>query len=301
MNRIRVWTSAVRARLAAKPRGIAAAIVLMALLLFSSAGAAAWVCYDLIGGLPSGKEIHGLGDMAQATTILDAHDVPAFTIFKEQRIEVPLDKVSPELVKAVVSIEDQRFFDHSGVDIVRIAAAALRNVRAGRKAEGGSTITQQLARQSFLTRDKTYRRKVKEAILAARIEVEFTKRQILELYLNKVYFGDGLYGAEAAARGFFGKTAAELTPAEGALLAGLVRAPSSTNPTVHPDRAIARRNLVLRLMLEHRLIERGDYDAALTAPLDLKDTLRHEETSGVHFKEQVRRELVERFGKNPPT
>ena len=103
--------------------------------------------------------------------------------------------MSPNLIKAVVSVEDQRFYDHNGVDFIRVAAAAVRNLQEGRRAEGGSTITQQLARQTFLSRDKTYRRKLKEVILAAHIEREYAKKEILELYLNKVYFGDGLYGA----------------------------------------------------------------------------------------------------------
>src|SRR3954467_3472255 len=217
----------------------------MALMLFATAGAGAWFSYDLIAGLPGAKEIHGLGDMAQATTIFDAHDVPVFTIFREQRIEVPLEKMSPDLIKAVVSVEDQRFYDHGGVDVIRIAAAALRNVRAGRRAEGGSTITQQLARQSFLTRDKTYRRKLKEAILAARIEREFTKQQILELYLNKVYFGDGLYGVEAASRGYFAKHANALTVDEAAFPPALIQSPSFNAPAVTPIRPLPRRNVVL--------------------------------------------------------
>src|SRR4029453_510142 len=135
------------------------------------------------------------------TTILDASDKPAFTIFKEQRLEIPIESVSPNLIKAVISIEDQRFYDHSGVDGIRMAAAVLRNIEPGRRAEGGSTITQQLARQSFLTRDKTYRRKLQEVILAAYIEKMYDKNEILEMYLNKVYFGGGLYGVGAAPRG----------------------------------------------------------------------------------------------------
>ena len=268
----------------------------MALMLFGGGAIAAWVCYDLISGLPGTKEIHGLGDMAQATTILDARDTPVFTIFKEQRIEVPLDKVSPDLVKAVVSVEDQRFFEHSGVDVIRIAAAALRNFRVGRRAEGGSTITQQLARQSFLTLDKTYRRKLKEAILAARIEREFSKDQILELYLNKVYFGDGLYGVEAASRGYFGKHANELSIAEAALLAGLIQSPSSYAPTVNLDRAIARRNVVLQAMLSNNVIDKARYDSARQAPVKLTNAIEMKESFGLYFKEQVRRELYERFG-----
>ena len=120
---------------------------------------------------------------------------------------MPLERMSPNLIKAVVSVEDQRFYDHSGVDFIRVGAAAIRNLQEGRRAEGGSTITQQLARQTFLSRDKTYRRKLKEVILAAHIEREYSKKEILEIYLNKVYLGDGFYGVEAASLGYFGKHA----------------------------------------------------------------------------------------------
>ena len=136
--------------------------------------------------------------MDQATAVYDGSDQLAFTIFKEQRIEVPLEQVSPNLVKAVIAIEDQQFYEHSGFNMIRIGFAALANLRHRRAAQGGSTITQQLARLSFLTPDKTIRRKIQELILARRIESSYTKAQILELYLNKVYFGDGLYGVEAA-------------------------------------------------------------------------------------------------------
>jgi len=296
MRRIRDWTLAARAWLEGKPRGIAAAIVLMALILFGSAGAFAWFCYDLTAGLPGKKEIHGLGDMAQSTTILDVRDSPVFTIFKEQRIEVPLERISPELVKAVVSVEDQRFFDHGGIDVIRVAAAAMRNVREGRRAQGGSTITQQLARQSFLTLDKTYRRKLKEAILAARIEREFTKPQILEMYLNKVYLGDGLYGVEAASRGYFNRHANELTLDQAALLAGLIQSPSSYAPTVNPDRATTRRNVVLQTMMASGAITSDQYERARQLPVRLTNGLEMKESFGLYYKEQVRRELVERFG-----
>ena len=130
------------------------------------------------------------------------------------------------LVQAILAIEDQRFYDHRGVDIVRVGGAALNNVLEGRLAQGGSTITQQLARQSFLTPDKTIRRKLTEIVVAARLERQYSKDEILAMYLNKVYFGDGLYGVEAASLGYFGKHASEVSVAEAALLAGLVKAPS---------------------------------------------------------------------------
>ena len=288
--------SSVRAWLAGKPRWLAGAMVLMTLGFVVAAGTTLWFAYDLTAGLPSKAQVRAGGEMAQSTTILDAHDTPAFTIFKEQRIEVPLDRVSPHLVKAVVSIEDQRFYDHSGIDFIRVAAAAVRNLQAGRRAEGGSTITQQLARLTFLNRDKTYRRKLKEVILAANIEREYSKKEILEMYLNKVYFGDGLYGVEAASRGYFAKHASELTIDEAALLAGLIQSPSSYAPTVNRDRAVARRNVVLQTMAAGGGLDQAHYAAAKQAPVVLANGLEMKETFGLYFKEQVRKELVERFG-----
>src|SRR5258708_990211 len=172
----------------------------------------------------------------------------------------------------------------------------MANVRRRRAAQGGSTITQQLARQSFLTPDKTMRRKLQELILAERIESAYSKGQILELYLNKVYFGGGLYGIEAAARGYFGKHASELTLPEGALLAGLVKSPSSYAPTVSMEKAVARRNVVLQAMLESGVIDRAAWQAARATKVALHDALRAGEPHGQYFKEQVRLELVERFG-----
>ena len=286
----------VRSAVTGRPRALVAVIAVLAAGLFLAAGWIAWFSYDLTAGLPDRTALRGLGDMAQATTILDAGDKPVSTIFKEQRIEVPLDRVSPNLVKAVVSVEDQRFYEHSGVDAVRVAAAVVRNVQAGRRAEGGSTITQQLARQSFLSRDKTFRRKLKEVILAAYIERMYNKNEILELYLNKVYFGDGLYGIEAASRGYFGKPASDLTVDEAALLAGLIQSPSSYAPTVNLDRAVARRNIVLQTMVGSGAIDVATADRAKQAPVKLVNGLDIKEDSGLYFKEAVRRELVDRFG-----
>src|SRR5689334_1612640 len=187
---------------------------------------------SILRAVPDREALRNIGTMAQATTILDANNQHAFTIFREQRVEVPLSRVSKRLVNAILAIEDQRFYDHSGIDVVRVAGAALNNVLEGRLAQGGSTLTQQLARQSFLTPDKTVRRKITEIFVAARLERQFTKDEILGMYLNKVYFGDGLYGVEAASLGYFGKHASDVSVAEAALLAGLVKAPSTYAPTV---------------------------------------------------------------------
>jgi penicillin-binding protein 1A len=279
-----------------RPRTLVTLVVVVSIISFFTAGLAAWFSYEVTAGLPDRNAISGLGDMAQATTIYDASDKPVFTIFKEQRIEIPLDRMSPNFIKAVISVEDQRFYEHSGVDAIRVAAAAVRNLEEGRRAEGGSTITQQLARQSFLTRDKTFRRKVKEIILAGYIEAQYTKQQILELYLNKVYFGDGLYGVEAASRGYFAKSAKDLDVPQAALLAGLIQSPSSYAPTVNLERALARRAVVLQTMIASGAITAEQAERAREAEVELKNGLEVKEIGGLYFKEQVRRELVERFG-----
>ncbi|MGB2716316.1 MAG: PBP1A family penicillin-binding protein [Vicinamibacterales bacterium] len=286
----------MRSLFANRPRFLVATTATISLIIVLAAGVVGWFTFDITAGLPDRQAISGLGDMAQSTTIYDIHDRPAFTIFKEQRIEVPLERISPNFIKAVISVEDQRFYDHSGVDAIRVGAAVLRNIEEGRRAEGGSTITQQLARQSFLTRDKTYRRKLKEVIVAAYIESLYDKKEILELYLNKVYFGDGLYGVEAASRGYFAKSASALTVDEGALLAGLIQSPSSYAPTVNLDRAIARRAVVLQTMVASGAIDQATAERARKAPVHLTNALEIKETSGLYFKEQVRRDLVERFG-----
>jgi len=282
--------------LAGRPRLLVAIVATLAMAVFAAAGWGVWFSYELTAGLPDRSALKTLGDMVQATTILDAADRPAFTIFKEQRLEIPIERMSPTLIKAVVSVEDQRFYEHSGIDGIRVAAAALKNLEQGRRAEGGSTITQQLARQSFLTRDKYYKRKLQEVILAAYIEKMYDKNEILEMYLNKVYFGGGLYGVEAASRGYFGKPCQELTLDEAALLAGLIQSPSSYAPSVNMDRAVARRAVVLQAMVSAGVIEQAAADRAKKLPVKLVNGLEIQESSGLYFKEQVRRELVERFG-----
>jgi 1A family penicillin-binding protein len=281
---------------AERPRVVERVLLGITLTLTATFIVSVWFIVGLRNGLPGPEALGRMGEMDQATAVFDGSDNLAFTIFKEQRIEVPLDQISPNLVQAVIAIEDQQFYEHSGFNMIRIGVAALTNLRLWRAAQGGSTITQQLARLSFLTPDKTLRRKIQELILARRIEGSYTKQQILELYLNKVYFGDGLYGVEAAARGYFGKSARDLSVAEGALLAGLVKSPSTYAPTVKMDRAVARRNVVLQAMHQTGAIDEAAWKAARAEKVILKDSLRAEEPWGLYFKEQVRQELVARFG-----
>ncbi len=260
-----------------------------------AAAAFVWVIVGLLSDMPTRDELRAFRVMPSATVLYDVADNAVFAIAKEHRIEVPLDQVAPYLIKAVIAVEDRRFFDHDGFDPIRIAGSALADLRAGEAAQGGSTITQQLARQS-VGRQKTLRRKVKELLFAAQLERHFTKNEILELYLNKVYFGDGLYGAEAASRGFFAKHASELTLPEAALLAGLLKAPSSYAPTVDAKKAESRQGVVLRAMLDAKSIKKADYDEAMQADVTIRDGLRSAEGFGQYYKAEVRRQLVERFG-----
>ncbi len=246
--------------------------------------------------LPDADAISRIGRMAQATTVFDREDHVAFTLYTEQRITTPLDQVSPNLVEAIVAVEDRRFYRHGALDVRRIAGAALADARHLEFVQGGSTITQQLAKLSFLTPDRTITRKVQEAMLALRLEHLYTKPQILELYLNKVFFGDGLYGAEAAARGYFDKHASELTLSEAALLAGLVKSPSTYAPTRNLALALARRDLVLRAMRDTGAIDQSEWERATKARIALRDGLGSRDPHGLYAKEEIRQEVVGLFG-----
>ncbi len=262
-------------------------------MLLVSAGA----CYvDLARGLPDDTAIRHIGDTAQSTIIFDANDRPASTLATQERIDVPLDRVSPNFVHALIAVEDQRFYSHGAVDPPRIAAAAFANLTRGRAAQGASTLTQQLARASFLTPRKTLRRKLQEVILAERIERQYTKAQILELYVNRVYFGSGLWGIEAASLGYFGKHASDLTIAEAATLAGLVQSPSTYAPTGDTAKALRRRRVVLQAMLDTHAIDRTTFDGASHEPLRLADAFSRRDPHGEYFFEEIRKSLVDRYG-----
>lgn len=182
---------------------------------------------------------------------------------------VPLDQISPWLIKAVVATEDRRFFAHPGVDPVGIARALWANLRAGGPVEGGSTISQQLAKNLYLTPERTLRRKLEEALLAFWLELRLSKEEILTLYLNRVYLGAGTYGVEAAAQRYFAKPARELTLAESALVAGLLKAPSRYAPTSDLQLARSRATTVLSLMAEQGLIDEDALIAARARPAKL--------------------------------
>jgi len=183
-------------------------------------------------------DLNKLEQMESASVILDRNGKIFGQIYVENRETVPYEQLSPDLINAVVAVEDAKFYQHHGYDLLGIIRAALKNVTAGHVRQGASTITQQLARNSFSLKERTFRRKLLEIFLAQRIEEQFGKQKIMELYLNRIYFGGGLYGAEAAARGYFGKSAHDMSLAECATLAGLVKSPNRLSPW--SDRANSR-------------------------------------------------------------
>ncbi len=264
-----------------------------------------FVAQSIVAELDNAAGLAELAPRPQATTVYDREGKPTFTFFVEQRIDVPLDRVSSHMIDAIIAVEDRRFFSHHGIDPVRITGAAWRNFRAGRIVEGGSTITQQLARAAQLSRVRTYERKIREIMLAAHLEQKYSKSQILEEYLNTVYLGEGYYGVEAASRGYFGKPASALEPHEAALLAALVRSPSADAPCVGPKRALSRRRLVLNLMRAQGRISEGQLQAALATSLPVRSHQKHGSgtvltvngvETGLYFQEEVRRQLVSLFG-----
>ncbi|MDX1386310.1 MAG: transglycosylase domain-containing protein, partial [bacterium] len=217
----------------------------------------------------------------------------------EARILTPVDKVPQKLIEAFVSSEDDRFFEHRGVDPYGIVRAFIRNLKAGQVVQGASTITQQVTKALLLSPERTYERKIKEAILATRIEKNLTKDQILYIYLNQIYFGNRAYGVAAAARNYFHKDLQDLNLAEMALIAGLAKAPSLFNPVVNPIRAKQRMSYVLDRMAEEGYVTRKEAEAAKKAKLHVYKAKTDKEFNYQYapfFVEEVRRELVKKYG-----
>ncbi len=215
-------------------------------------------------------DLRKLEEIESASVVYDRYGEVYGKIFIQNREQVSLDQISPNLVNAVISAEDNRFYEHSGVDLWGIFRAAFKNTQAGRIRQGASTLTQQLARNAFDLRDRTYDRKILEVFLAMRIDKALPKNKILELYLNRVYFGGGLYGAEAAARGYFGKSAKDLTIGESAMLAGLLKSPNNLSPWRSQEAAVNERDFVLGRMFENRKITEQQAKEEASKPLDIR-------------------------------
>ena len=215
---------------------------------------------------------------------------------EQRRVPVKLENIPEKLIQAVLATEDSRFYEHHGLDPIGIARALMVTINKGGTSQGASTITQQLARNFFLTSEKTFTRKAKEAILAIEIENALNKQEILELYLNKIYLGYRSYGVAAAAKTYFGKELNQLTLSEMAVIAGLPKAPSTMNPLSSPKRALERRNVVLWRMLDQKYITQQEYDAALKEPIVASYHGAKLDFRADYVTEMVRQEMVKRFG-----
>jgi len=217
----------------------------------------------------------------------------------EKRMFVPISAIPKRLQQAFLSAEDRNFYEHPGVDIIGVGRAVvtnLSNLGSGRSLVGGSTITQQVVKNFLLTHEKSFERKIKEAILAFRITKSFSKKKILELYLNEIYLGGGSYGVAAAALNYFNRSVDELSIAESAFLAGLPKAPSHYNPRRNYERAKIRRDWVIRRMHEDGYITAEEADLAIRTPISLRDRDEAGMADAMHFAEEVRRKIVREYG-----
>ncbi len=256
--------------------------------------AALWAFAILPRSLPSVTALETF-EPSRGTKVFDESDELITEFHVERRIFVPLAQIPKALRDAVVATEDSRFYSHFGVDPMGIARAVYQNFRHGRIVEGGSTITQQLAKVLFLTPDKSLDRKLKEAVLAVELERRYSKDRILEMYLNHIYFGHGAFGVEAAARTYFGKGVGELNLSECALLAGLPKAPATYSPFDRTEAAKRRRGIVLARMVEAGLLKREDAKRASTARLDLVPPERRR-TTGQYYLDYVQHLLEQQYG-----
>ena len=270
---------------------LAAALSVVAVV---AAGAA--VYWSFVRDLPA---LETLADYQPAltSTVLDRHGTPIGEFYEFRRRLTPLAEVPPVVIQAFLATEDKSFYAHSGVDYLSIVRAAWANLRGGETLQGGSTITQQTVKQLLLSPERTYRRKIREMLLARRIEQRCSKDEILFLYLNEIYFGSGAYGVGEAARTYFGKPVQELDVGEAALLAGLPKAPGRNSPYVDPVRAEERRRHVLDRMRAEGFIDDEVWRTATAHPPALRGVReRPAFEASSYFTEGVRRTLVERLG-----
>ncbi|HWW15779.1 MAG TPA: PBP1A family penicillin-binding protein [Candidatus Dormibacteraeota bacterium] len=270
--------------------------VLFGLLVLVSAlvGATAGLLLVYTTDLPQVEALEAYRP-SSITELYDDHGRVIGSFALQRRVVAGYDDFAPVLRDALVSIEDKDFYRHSGINFWRIVGAAYRDIQSGGKVQGASTLTMQLARNLFLSPDRSFHRKVQEAMLAIQIERRFTKPQIFALYANQIFLGHGVYGFEAASEFYFSKPAKNLTLAEAALLAGLPKGPGIYSPINHPDRAMKRRNLVVNAMLEDGKITAAQAADARSAPVVLH--LQHDPNSlAPYFVEEIRRYLENKYG-----
>jgi len=248
-------------------------------------------------------------DLPKITSLTDYHPSIITTVYsddnrkiaefyKERRIVVPLSKIPRQLQQAFIAAEDSRFYKHQGIDLLSIFRALIKNIEAGTIVQGGSTITQQVTKSFLLSPERSYERKIKEAILAYRIDKTFSKEEILYLYLNQIYLGHGAYGVEAAAENYFGKTVTDLNLAECAILAGLPQAPSRYSPFRFPERAKQRQIYVLNRMLAEGFINNTEVTQAIDVKMDIKPRRNWYIEKVPIYTEHIRRYVEKKYGKD---
>ncbi len=270
-------------------------LVLAAVILCFVGGTATGLAVlAAFGDFPSIESIQAYRPSV-TSKIYDRHNRLVGEIFQEKRTLVPYDRIPKHLVNAFVAAEDANFFSHKGVDFSAIARAALKDILSVKFAQGGSTITQQTVKQLFLSSEKSIRRKLKEVILAYRIEKKLSKEEILYLYLNQIYLGDGAYGVEAASRSYFGKGVSEVNLAEAAMLASLPKAPNRYSPRINPELSKQRQRYVLRRMVEAGFLPKKAADHAFLEKITLAppSTFR---SKAAYFLEYIRVYLAEKYG-----
>ncbi len=270
-------------------------LIVFFICLVTGVGAALGLYNWAASDLPGFKDITDYNPPLVTTVYAKDNQVLGY-FYKEKRFLVTLDQMSPWLPKAFLAAEDASFYEHDGVDLTAISRAFIANMKAGRTKQGGSTITQQIIKRLLLSPEKSYKRKLKEAILAYRLENYLTKEEILTIYLNQIFLGAHAYGVEAAARTYFAKHAKELTLAESAMIAGLPQAPSRYNPYRNLDLAKQRQHYVLQQLQALGWITQAQYDAALAEEIDLKSMDDPSWKVGAYYLEEVRRWLIDKFG-----
>lgn len=257
-------------------------------------GGAAGTVVGLGRDLPQIRELESFRPSA-VSRIYSSDGVVLAELFAERRDPVAIQQMPDVLLTALITTEDRQFYRHNGVDLRGVTRAVVNNIRSGRYAEGASTLTQQLAKTLFLTPEKSLRRKIREAILAFQLERRYTKDEILELYLNQVYFGSGAYGVEMAARRYFGKSIRNVTLDEAAMIAAMPRAPSVYSPLVNPDTAVRRRNIVLMQMRDTGAISDSEHESA-TAVSYSRPSGGQRGKKAPYFIDYILRDLEETVG-----
>jgi penicillin-binding protein 1A len=268
-------------------------VILSFIIISAFIGFAGGFLYWTLSDLPNVKLLEEYSPL-ESSRVYSSDGKVLAELYVERRTFIPYYQIPDHLKKAFVSVEDVRFYTHPGVDIVGILRAMWHDLKAGSVVEGGSTITQQLARMLFLKPEKSLQRKLKEAALSIKIEQRYTKDEILGMYLNQAYFGTRAYGIEAASETYFGKPAKDLTIAEAALLASMPKAPSVYSPFKNPDKAKDRRAFVLKQMNDNKFITEAQYRAAENAPMPSIPHLRKYDAP--YFIETLRQQLEPRFG-----